>query len=174
PKSDILFSVIDRLPYISDHAISSQITLRVLRLNCLTSAYANLWRECTGTEWTPDESLRNDAERRQALIEIDALVALALGVTIDELIIIYRTQFPVLRSYDNGTSNSNDYVFDVNGRLVPTTVRQAWKTKGNGLTAEERTATHPGSGISYTYELPFARKDREADLRAAYLRFATR
>ena len=34
--------------------------------------------------------------------------------------------------------------------------------KGDKLTAEERTATHP-AGTVYTYELPFAPRDRETD-----------
>ncbi|MCL1800582.1 MAG: class I SAM-dependent DNA methyltransferase [Promicromonosporaceae bacterium] len=172
PSAVISFKTVLRTPRVEDAEIARKIMRRALRLNCLTSAYAELWQECTGTGWTPDVPLRNDAERRQALVEIDALVALALGVTIDELVTIYRTQFPVLRSYDNGTSSSNDYVFDANGRLVPTTVRQAWKAKGDELTVEERTATHTGRGLNYTYEFPFARKDREADLRAAYAKFA--
>ncbi len=73
---------------------------------------------------------------------------------------IYRTQFAVLHGYDQ-----NDYIYDANGRLVPTQVRQLWRKKGDKLTEEERTATHP-AGTVYTYELPFAPRDREADFTA--------
>lgn len=40
--------------------------------------------------------------------------------------------------------------------------------------AEVRTVAHPGSGVEYTYELPFRILDREADMREAYAEFARR
>ena len=58
--------------------------------------------------------LRIAQDRRQALVEIDALVALMLNVTADQLCTIYRTQFAVLYGYDR-----NVYFYDANGRLVP-------------------------------------------------------
>lgn len=105
------------------------------------------------------------------MLEIDALVAMMLRVTADELCTIYRTQFAVLYGYD-----SNTYHYDANGRLVPNSVLTLWRKKGlstsssTGLTEEERTATNP-SGNTYTYELPFVTLDREADMRQAYAHF---
>ena len=52
-------------------------------------------------EWTANTPLRIAEDRRQALVEIDALVALMLGVTADQLCTIYRTQFAVLYGYDH-------------------------------------------------------------------------
>ncbi len=148
------------------------IVERVLRLNALTSAYGPLWEEVTGSPWTPEVPLRNARDRREAQIEIDALVSLSLGITAEELVTVYRTQFPVLHGYDR-----SDYLYDATGRVVPTSVRQTWKRYGSpneGLLfpAEDRTVVHPGSGIAYEYQLPFAHLDREADLRSAYARFA--
>ncbi len=183
PKGDVYTSTFERLALPpSAHPLVPRLLLRTLRLNCLTDAYADLWRACwdpaftedewllgkaypdapslgdVGPEWTPDVPLRRDVDRRNALVEIDALMAVMLGVSADELATIYRTNFAVLYGYDQDT-----YIFDANGRIVPNSVLTTWRKKGATLTEEERTATHPGSGIAYTYELPFAPRDRESD-----------
>ncbi|MBI9114981.1 class I SAM-dependent DNA methyltransferase [Sanguibacter suaedae] len=191
PKSTIRIGSASRLPYVGDHVFGANLRLRSLRLNCVSEAYADLWEGAydgafsrdqwaiighaksgltealgdVGSRWTSDTPLRRAIDRRQALVEIDAIVALMLGVTADELCSIYRTQFPVLVGYDR-----NDYLYDANGRLVPTPVRTAWRKKGDALTLEERTATNP-AGNTYVYELPFTFLDREADMRAAYTHF---
>jgi len=169
--------------------------IRWLRLNAVTDAYANLWRDvidsvdledqwtggldysgrtalCQVTpSWTPAIPLRRASDRRQALVEIDALVALVLGLSADELCTIYRTQFPVLYGYDR-----TKYIYDTNGREVPTPILQLWRKKGldeasaDGMTEEERTHTN-ASGNTYVYEMPFRTLDREADMRTAYAHF---
>jgi hypothetical protein len=189
PKEDITDKAIERLPVNASHALARNIVLRYLRLTCIVDEYAKFWAECflsdfanddwtgglnharrrplgdVGPEWTPDTPLRIAADRRQALVEIDALVALTLGVTADELCSIYRTQFPVLHKYDRKV-----YYYDANGRLVPNSVLTVWRKKGDRITEEERTATNQ-AGYTYTYELPFVTLDREADMRQAYSHF---
>ncbi|OAA17442.1 hypothetical protein CAFEA_11000 [Corynebacterium afermentans subsp. afermentans] len=139
-----------------------------LRLNCLTEAYAPLWEEVVGEPWGVDTPLRKDEERRAAQVEIDAIVALSLGVTADELCMIYRTQFPVMRRYDQEDR------FDANGRKVPKEIVKADAKLKDGaeLSVADRTWTHPQSGVEYVYEYPFRQLDREADLREAYKKFA--
>lgn len=139
-----------------------------LRLNCLTEAYAPLWEELTGEPWTPEEPLRRGEERRQAQNEIDAIVAISLGITADELCMIYRTQFPVMRAKDEEDR------FDANGRKVPKDIMklESKLKDGEQLSEAQRTWTHPQSEVEYTYEYPFRQLDREADLRAAYAKFA--
>src|SRR5690625_2963864 len=119
--------------------------------------------------WTPDVPLRRGSDRREALLEIDVLVAMSLGISVDELATIYRTQFPVLYGYDRGK-----YLYDANGRVVPTAVQQVWRRKGEAMSVEERTATHPGSGVEYTYVFPFRHLDREEDFNSAFDAFANR
>lgn len=139
-----------------------------LRLNCLTEAYAPLWEEITGETWTVDTPLRNAKERWHAQNEIDAMVALSLGVTIDELLMIYRTQFPVMYRYDR------ENLYDANGRKVPKDVLKLEKTLKDDeqLSESQRTWTHPQSGATYVFEYPFAPLDREADLRASYEKYS--
>lgn len=47
-----------------------------------------------GEAWGVDTPSRKDEECRATQVEIDAVVALSLGVTADELCMIYWTQFP--------------------------------------------------------------------------------
>ncbi|GIE95805.1 class I SAM-dependent DNA methyltransferase [Paractinoplanes rishiriensis] len=192
PKSTIRAGAVARMVRGRRQPLDVYLLLRALRLNAVTDAYADLWRACysvefcrdrwtggldhnqqatlgqVGPEWTPTTPLRVAADRRQALVEIDALVALALGLTADELCSIYRTQFAVLRGYDG-----NVYFYDANGRLVPNSVLTVWRKKGDRIAAEERTATNQ-AGNTYSYELPFVTLDREADMREAYAVFEQR
>lgn len=108
---------------------------RALRLACLTTAYSDLWNDeahnMTPLPWHSDDprltldgpyfgpftwdctaALRTDFARRMALVEIDVLVAQALGLTLDQLIDIYRIYFPVMQQYEAGTW------YDRNGRIA--------------------------------------------------------
>lgn len=115
PKSGIYLPNLARLPMVPlDHPLVPKLILRTLRLNCVTDAYADLWAECwdeafltdepilpryderpIGPEWTPDTPLRRAVDRRNAQVEIDAMVAIMLGVPVEDLCTIYRTQFAV-------------------------------------------------------------------------------
>ncbi|GGO98484.1 class I SAM-dependent DNA methyltransferase [Actinomyces gaoshouyii] len=178
------FNLLPALPL--DNPLAHRVAFRALRLNCMTEAYADLWVECwdesflddapileryderpVGPVWTPDVPLRRAEDRRNAQAEIDVMVAMMLGVPVEDLCTIYRTQFAVLYDYDHGRGQGA-YIYDANGRQVPTPVRQAWAKRGrpdsnDAMPLSERTHPHPGSGVNYVYSLPFRTRDRESD-----------
>ncbi|MBW6486373.1 MAG: hypothetical protein K0B01_09515 [Syntrophobacterales bacterium] len=178
--------------------------IRILLLNCLTNHYTGLWKECWNEafrqecwtksdprldkekfakltlKWQRNCALRMDYERRQALVEIDVLAAMALGLTLDELCTIYRIQFPVLRQ------NENDTWYEQNGRIVFTCSkglpgvgfsRAEWneiKDVASGtITRTIVDDTLPGGPRerTITYAAPFDRCDREADYATAWAAF---
>lgn len=180
-----------------------RITDRSLLLNSLSCHYAELWKECFRSdfttdawsksdprlrptrfttltpEWTWDTPLRTDYERRQALVEIDVLTAMALGMTLDQLKTIYRIQFPVLQQYEADTwyDANGRIVFTVNRSLTGVGVdRKRWESEmkdapaGKTFTQTITDDTLPGGPVerTITYVAPFDKCDREKDYETAW------
>ena len=224
-KSNINFSAASGFPILEDWKHQKNTICRALLLNCITKYYASLWeREFDESftadswaksdprlansrfssltqEWTWDTPLRTDYERRQALVEIDVLTAMALGMTLQQLKTIYRIQFPVLQSYEADTW------YDANGRIVFTNNRsltgvgysrpefenagavQPTLRSSSGWDGIMKNApagyvfartitddTQPGGPVERTieYVAPFNRCDREQDYETAWKFFEER
>ena len=127
-------NVVNLLPVLPDDPM---IRSRALLLNCLNRDYVELWREAWddayladgwlsrdpcltdwkghlagGNEWRWETPLRTQLDRRQALVELDVIVTKALGLSLDDLLLMYRVSFPTMRKYDADT------FYDQNGRCV--------------------------------------------------------
>lgn len=206
-KRHIDSSTIETFPIITSE-FDDAVALRALLLNCLTESYTALWEEVwkdnfmtdtwaktdlrlapeqfsslTG-KWTRRTPLRTDYARRQALVELDVLTAMALGITLEELKTVYRLQFAVMQKYEKDTW------YDANGRIAFTTnkglsgvgfSREEWcyDVKGPDAPAGRvfsRTVmddTQPGGPIERTIEYlaPFDTCDRMQDYETAWKHF---
>ncbi len=199
----------------------SPLYSRTLLLNCLTTHYSSLWRDCWRSDyaaetWSKDDArlkpfstltpdwvwetpLRNYYERRQALVEIDVLAAMALGLSLKDLEMIYTIQFPVLQQ------NEADTWYDARGNIVFTcskgltgvgldrkgsakTRMLGWEDiRGEQLdpnTYAGTTPTHTHTidpqkselygGQQVTYYAPYTRCNRIDDYRMAWAHFEKR
>ncbi|MBR0191308.1 MAG: N-6 DNA methylase [Thermoguttaceae bacterium] len=199
-KSNCRFDLASHFPLLP---YDPRIAVRALLLNCLTRPYAPLWERSfrrafrsdgwtkedprlsperfssLSSEWTWETPLRTDFERRQALVELDVLVAQALGLTLQQLKTIYRIQFPVLQDYESGTWYDADgrIVFTNNRGLTKVGVdRKTWETEVCDLAPGETFEwivvddTHPTGPRErlITYTAPFQTCSREEDFERAW------
>jgi hypothetical protein len=133
-RSNLYESTIKNLLIQLPVRFSDKLIFRTLILNCLNDSYSTIWHklwddrfkndcffrndhrvkvfEKLNNQWNWESPLRNWYERRLALIEIDVLVSIALNLTLDQLLLIYELQFPVLQQ------NEADTWYDQKGNIV--------------------------------------------------------
>jgi hypothetical protein len=204
-KDNVRHELIGKLPILRGN-FGRLVSNRALRLNCLTNIYSDLWIECSNSEicddsWTSrDErlmgssaaswseldhkrwenifSLTGDFERRQALLEIDILVAMAFGIEIEELIKVYEIHFTAFSNYERID------IYDSFGNRIPNTQRR----DSGGKEARDAFADYDGSSsvivsweidngnrtVTKTFYPPFTHVDRFEDYKTAYRVFSER
>lgn len=216
--SNVQSSRMNKFPLGVAPKYQSALYSRTLLLNCLTKHYADLWEEMWKEEykqesWSIEDKrlkpfaslteqwqwatpLRNYFERRQALVEIDVIAAMALGLSLQDLEMIYTIQFPVLQQ------NENDTWYDAEGKIVFTcskgltgvgldrkrnakTGMLGWEDiRGEQIDENTYAGTSPThthtidpakselyGGQQQTFVAPYTRCDRIADYRTAWAHF---
>lgn len=201
-RVDIYYETIKNLPIIQDDVFLPLIKHRVLLLNCLTQEYSDIWKQLyhnsiiedgwskddprldnsvfvtASNHWNARNVLRSEYERRQALLEIDVLVAMSLGLDLSDLLQVYQCQFPVLAKNEGSTW------YDSTGRVAFSTrnmgnliyKRPEWENLVKDAPAGKKfyriitDDTMPGGPVERTieYVAPFDRCDREKDYEIAW------
>jgi hypothetical protein len=193
-RSDLQVAGANAMPAADpDHPLVPSLLLRTLRLNCLTNAYAALWTELYDPAWETSERwacnwpglqplhrstrewqystpLRTERARRSALVEVDALVAVWLGVSADALVAMYKARFPVLQDFESVTW------FDANERKIAGN-RYTYghgQTKNQWEQFEAYLKDPDNTPVPEGYTAPFYKADRETEMREAHAVFQKR
>jgi len=199
-KSNLYDVTINAFPLGIEKKYKLQLFVRTLQLNCLNKYYSPLWEESWQEEfrddswskqdtrlklfntltpnWQWNNPLRNWYERRQALVEIDVITAMALGLTLEELTLIYNVQFPVLQQNEDDTwyDTKGNIVFTCSKGLVGVGLdRKEWEQVRNlpaGGTYEHTIKkSELYNGKVMTYYAPFDKCDRVEDYKVAWEHF---
>ncbi|UGY90769.1 class I SAM-dependent DNA methyltransferase [Streptomyces gobiensis] len=193
-RSNLLVAEAKKMPAADpQHPLSGPLLLRSLRLNCLSDAYASLWAELYESHWPGYEEwavdwpelaplagylkptweygtpLRTEYERRAALVELDALVAVWLGLSADQLAAIYKSRYPIL------SDRESRMWFDTKGRKLAEDPRaygygQTKQDFADFLAFQKGERDTPPSG----YTADFYKADREREMREAHAVFSAR
>ena len=205
-KNNFQPNIANMIPFITEKKCYGMIKHRVLMLNCVNIYYSSLWTETyepsfnedqwlksdsrltnkfyeTNSMWSSDSFLKSDYDRRQALLELDVIIAKMLRLSLVQLKFMYRVQFSTLRSHEAGTW------YDRNGRIAFTNnrsltnvgfSRKEWediKDAPRGIFTRTITDdTMPGGPVERTveYVAPFDRCDREKDYEEVWANFEKR
>ncbi|MEU7021610.1 DNA methyltransferase [Streptomyces sp. NPDC046203] len=175
------------------HPLTSALTLRTIRLNCQTATYDHLWAELYSPAWDQDSwathwpllspltdgissnwnsnsPLRSELSRRAALVEIDSLVAVWLGITADQLVAMYQARFPAMQKQEE------HMWFDASGRRIT----KAHQVHGHGQPKDawKQLSSHEDfpleANVPDGYEGPLYRADRVKEMRTAHAEFTRR
>lgn len=199
---------LNNLPFGFENKYLEHGIVRAALLSCVNISYSNLWEEqfqdfWINAQWSKEDSrlklfselsnkwewqtpLRNSFERRYALVEIDVIVSIALGLTLEELTLIYEVQFPVLQQNEDDTwyDQKGNIVFTCSKGLVGVGLdRPEWekiseevnpmqrKLKNGEIYVHTITKSELYQGQQITYYPPFDKCNRVEDYKVAWAHF---
>ena len=197
------FDAVGKMPLITKGPCRGLIINRALLLNCVTDSYEDLWNEVgvkpddwaasgdpvfkfidknwkfpVGRMWAPQFCLKNDILRRQALLELDVLVAIHFDISVDELVTVYKNHFPTFSKYERLD------VYDSEGKLLPNfhrgmpgreEIRQALSDSEEDSPISVSWSLNNGlEEVTKTFYPPFNHVDRIEDYKTAYRVFSER
>ena len=203
-KGNLQMNTAGMLPLLdANHQLAPEVICRAARLNCVSENYALFWEEIyspifnkinwtkidsrlsqqdfemLSSNWNHRVAFRDAFTRRQAMVEIDVLIAMMLGMTLSQLLSAYRIQFPILQQHEKDT------FYDAQGRIAfaknnaLTGVGETRQVFENVMLKMEKGQKHlqsiiddtmPGGPVERTieYVAPFDRCDREQDYETAW------
>ncbi len=203
-KGNLQMNTAGMLPLLDkNHLLANEIIVRTVLLNCLSIYYADFWKAIYNPEfisvrwskidkrldntsfsqltsiWNESYPLRTQYARRQAMVEIDVLVAMMLNMTLDQLLSAYRIQFPILQQHERDTyyDTTGKIVYAKNNALTNVGVkRQEFEnlmkhaSDGKTFIRNIQDDTVPGGPIERVieYVAPFDCCDREKDYEIAW------
>lgn len=201
-KADVYFDTVKEFPLVKE-PYANEIVHRVLLLNCLNRHYASIWEECwessflqdsfskidqrldngyfknSSCAWSPSGICRTDFQRRQLQVEIDVLVSMSLGLTLESLIELYHLQFPVVKSYEDDTwyDRNGNVAFSRQSLGAPKSSRQDFERSHAAnqdieVTYVDETLPSGPRERTVRYIAPYDCCDRVADYRQAWAFFA--
>jgi hypothetical protein len=199
-KTNLYDNTIKDLPFGIEDKYLNHVFVRVLMLNCLNEYYSSIWSNFYDIRWNNYEwsksdlrlksfgnldekwnwaiPLRNAFERRFCSVEIDVIIAHALGLNLEDLIYAYLVQFPVLQENEDDTwyDTKGNIVFTCSKGLVGVGLdRKEWEQVRNlpaGETYEHTiTKSELYQGKKITYYAPFDKCDRVEDYKVAWGHF---
>ena len=214
---NLMPSIASGLPFGVEEKYMEAIKVRTLRLNCVNHWYKELWENnfddsFRNEQWSKNDNrlsafsslsntfndkvlLRNEYERRQALVELDVISAMALGFTLEDLIFVYINTFSTTQKYEADTwyDAKGRVVFSISSEYDLKLPRTGNRRQGiigwediRGEQIDENTyagtsPTHTNTidpakseiygGQQQTFVAPYTRCDRIADYRTAWAHF---
>ena len=171
---------------LDDSKYFNQLAVRIIKLNCIGTLFSTIVSAIKidlseKLRWSKEDNrlesltilneksfFKNLYTRRYALVEIDVIVAMAMGLELGDLIEVYNIQFPISKKFESDTW------YDINGNIVFTPSsktlkgvgvdRPVWETIRNLKAGETYEHTIEKSELYYgkkvTYHAPFEKCDR--------------